>query len=304
MTMPNFLIIGAAKSGTTALYAYLKQHPEIYMSPVKEPRFFAFEGEPQNYNGPKNEGERFNRETIFDLTTYLSLFENAKDEKAIGEASPAYLSRSEKASKRIRHYIPDVKLIVILRQPAERAYSAFLHTVRQGTETNLNFETALALENKRIKHNWESIWHHKSLGFYYRQLAPYYEKFDKQQIKIYLFDDLEKNASALVKDIFTFLEVDNSFNPDISERINASGIPRSRWVYDFFGPSDNLLRDALKFFVPDKFRKPLVKKIKSENLIRPQISKELRWKLTAEYRDDILKLQDLIDRDLSPWLME
>ena len=302
MNMPNFLIIGAAKSGTTALYSYLKQHPDVYMSSVKEPRFFAFEGETLAFRGPKGHGTRFNKETITDLKTYQSLFDDVKDEKAIGEASPAYLSSAEKASERIHHHLPNTKLIVILRQPAERAYSAFLHTVKSGMETTLNFESVLALEEKRIRDNWGAIWQHRSLGFYYDQLVPYYKLFSKEQIRVYLHDDLQADAVGLIQDIFDFLDVDSGFVPDVSNRVNRSGIPRSRWLYQFLKSPDNPVRDMLKPLIPQDLRKSMVKKAKSSNLVRPEIPVDIKQRLTLDYKDDILKLQDLIERDLSAWL--
>ena len=302
MVMPNFLIIGAAKSGTTALYAYLRQHPDIFMSSVKEPRFFAFEGEKLSFSGPKDHGERFNRETITDLKTYQSLFDGVAGEKAIGEASPAYLSSAEKASKSIRHHIPEVKLIVILRQPAERAYSAFLHTIRAGRETNMNFESVLKSEEKRIQNNWGAIWQHRRLGFYYEQMLPYYQLFPQEQIKVCLYDDLRLNSASLIRELLTFLEVDSTLPLDVSRRVNVSGIPRSTWVQKFLKVSDNPMRDMLKPLVPQKLRRSLVHKVKEANLIRPDLPEETRRRLTFEYKDDILKLQDLIQRDLSSWL--
>src|SRR5580765_3646808 len=121
MTLPNFLIIGAGKSGTTALYEYLKQHPQVYMSPVKEPRFFAFEGESVNFGGPW--GERLNPEVMAfnSIASYSALFEDVEDETAIGEASPIYLWAA-KAAARIHRRVPDARLIAILRDPVERAY--------------------------------------------------------------------------------------------------------------------------------------------------------------------------------------
>ena len=302
MNMPNFLIIGAAKSGTTALYSYLKQHSDVYMSSVKEPRFFAFEGETLAFRGPKGHGARFNKETITDLKTYQSLFDDVKDEKAIGEASPAYLSSAPKASERIHHHLPNAKLIVILRQPAERAYSSFLHTVKSGIETNLNFEVALASEDKRIRDNWGAIWQHRSLGFYYDQLVPYNNLFSKEQMRVYLYDDLQADAVGLIQNICDFLEIDNTFVPDVSFRVNRSGIPRSRWLYEFLKAPDNKVRDMLKPLIPKTLRKSAVKKVKTSNIVRPEISAEMRQQLTLDYKDDILKLQDLIERDLSGWL--
>ena len=298
---PNFLIIGAAKSGTTALYAYLKQHPDIFMSAVKEPRFFAFEGETLSFKGPQGHGDRFNTETITDLAMYQSLFQTVTHEKAIGEASPAYLSSAAKASERIRHYLPEAKLIAILRQPAERAYSAFMHTVRNGWETNLTFEQALNQEEIRVQDHWGALWHHKALGFYSPQLKHYYERFPKEQIKVYLYDDLKNDAHGLVKDIFTFLEVDNTFQPEISSKVNASGITRSQWLRKFLNRPDPI-KNSLKPFIPTSLRKSLVRKAKTSNLVKPSITPEIKQSLTQLYKDDILALQDLIDRDLTSWL--
>ena len=303
MTMPNFLILGAAKSGTTALYSYLRQHPDVYMPSVKEPRFFAFEGEELAFNGPQGHGARFNQETITDLETYEALFNDVKHEKAIGEASPAYLSSAEKAASRIHHYIPNAKLIAILRQPAERAYSAFLHTVRSGRETNLNFEVVLGLEEKRLQDNWGAIWQHKHLGFYYDQLRPYYRLFPKEQLKIYLYEDLQNDATGLIQDIFSFLDVDHTFTPDVTNRVNVSGIPRSRWLRQFLISSNNPLKNSVKQLFPEKFRRRTIKKLKDANLMRPEISQEIKYRLTLNYKNDILKLQDLIERDLSGWIV-
>ena len=125
MIMPNFLLIGAAKAGTSSLYGYLKQHPQIYMSPIKEPRFFALEGETLNFNGPTR---GINQTSINTLEAYSQLFQKVTTEKAIGEASTIYLS-SPKAPERIKHYLPDVKLIAILRDPSERAFSSYMHLV-------------------------------------------------------------------------------------------------------------------------------------------------------------------------------
>ncbi len=153
MAMPNFLIIGAAKAGTTALYSYLKQHPQIYMSPEKEPHFFAFEGEQPNFGGTAGKQEWLNRTVITDIETYRKQFQKVSREIAIGEASALYLY-IPKAVERINHYIPDVKLITILRNPIERAYSAFLFQIRDELEPITDFAQALEEEKIRINKNW------------------------------------------------------------------------------------------------------------------------------------------------------
>ena len=214
-TLPNFLIIGAAKAGTTALHEYLQQHPQIYMTPTKETNFFAFAGEDLNFQGPKDEALK--DFSITDLDTYQAEFAEVTNEKAIGEACPSYLYYPQAAS-RIKHYLPDVRLIVILRNPVDRAYANFLHTVRDDREPYRNFALALQEEPNRIDNNWEWFWHYIQVGFYGKQLKHYYETFAPSQIKIYLYEDLKENAIALLQDIFCWLEVENTFVPDMALR--------------------------------------------------------------------------------------
>jgi Sulfotransferase family len=172
MTMPNFLIIGAGKAGTSSLYQYLKQHPQIYMSPIKETNFFALEGQDLNFADPR---DRINKYSITKIEDYYAQFEAVSNETAIGEASPLYLYEP-KAPEQIQHYIPDVKLIAILRNPVDRAYASFLYLHREQRESLEYFSEALDAEPSRIQNNYPWIWHYKNLGFYAEQLQRYFEK--------------------------------------------------------------------------------------------------------------------------------
>lgn len=293
MVLPNFLIIGAAKGGTTSLYYYLNQHPQVFMSPVKEPRFFALEGEKLDFCSPD---ELFVENSVTTFEEYSSLFQGVKDEIAIGEASPLYLY-SPKAPQRIKHYIPNVKLIAILRDPVQRAYSSYMHYVREGYET-LSFAESLEAEEKRIYENWVYMWYFKRCGFYYEQLKRYFNTFDTKQMKVYLYEDLGDTPSFL-KDVFTFLEVDNTFIPDLSI-LNASGVPKSRLLYNLLDRG-NAVRSALKI-LPEHFRKNVANSLRKWNLQKPSLPVDVGAQMREMYREDILKLQDLIDRDLSKWL--
>jgi Sulfotransferase family len=170
--MPNFLIIGAAKSGTTSLYHYLNQHPQIYMSPEKEPEFFALEGRKLDFDGPDGKeviNRRIQRNRPTNIEEYRALFEGVSGETAIGEASPWYLY-SVQAPSRISYYIPGVKLIAVLRNPVERAYSLFLYLRLRGQEPLSDFSQALQAEEVRKRDNWEWWWYYKDVGFYHAQL--------------------------------------------------------------------------------------------------------------------------------------
>ena len=152
MTMPNFLIIGANKAGTTSIYSYLKQHPQIYMSPVKEPMFFTLEG--KNIDRTEVSRQITLKTAVNDIEDYQALFQGVSNEKAIGEASTAYL-HCPWCAERIKQYIPDVKLIAILRDPIERAYSNYLMYVRWGLET-LDFPEAVRQEETMGNRNQET----------------------------------------------------------------------------------------------------------------------------------------------------
>lgn len=300
MSLPNFLIIGAQKSGTTALYRYLEQHPQIYMSPVKEPHFFVFEHRELDFRGPSDQ-EILSQMVVTDIEAYRELFRGVSDETAVGEASAGYL-QDPRAPQRIKHYVPEAKLIAVLRNPAERAYSSFLHMVRDDREPHDRFDRALQEEKARIHDNWGPIWHYKQMGFYYSQLKRYFDTFGRDQIRVYLYEDLKEDALGVLQDAFRYLNVDKTFAPDVSLRHNVSGVPKSKALHGFLR-KPHLIKSAIKPFVPEAVRLRLVTGLKNQNLSTPSpLSPEIRGSLIEEYREDVMKLEDLIQRDLSGWL--
>jgi hypothetical protein len=301
MTMPNFLIIGAGKSGTTSLYHYLGQHPEVYMSPVKEPKFFAVEGKNLDYRGPYDETS-MNRSSITDVRAYRSLFDGVTGEAAIGEASPLYL-HSPEAPERINHYIPDAKLIAVLRNPVERAYSAFLQRVQKGHEPLRDFAQALHQEEARTSDNWAPRWQTKGIGFYHAHLTRYYGLFDRGQIMIHLYEDLRTDPLGVAQRTFRFLAVDDAFETDVSLRHNISGVPRSRTLQTLV-QAPNPLKAVLKPLLPEGLRRRASVGVQKWNATGelPPFQPEVREGLIELYRPDVLQLEELIGRDLSGWL--
>ncbi|MGC1245004.1 MAG: sulfotransferase [Spirulinaceae cyanobacterium] len=301
MTMPNFLIIGAPKAGTTALYRYLKEHPQIYMSPLKETQFFVFVDE-EDLSFSSNEPFLKQYKQTKDIESYHTLFKGISQEIAIGEVSPWYIYLPKVASK-IRKYIPDVKIIAILRDPVERAYSNFLHSVRDDIEpVNISFAQAMELEAERIRNNWSPRFHYKQKGFYYTQMKRYFDLFKPEQIKVYIYEEFQEKQIDILRDIFIFLGVDNTFVPDISKKYNDSRIPRSR-VYNKIMLRANPV-DSISSILPSSLRNKIKNRLVKINLSeqKPNLPKAVREKFIKEYREDILKLQDLIQKDLSHWL--
>lgn len=299
MTLPNFLIIGAAKSGTTALYTYMKQHPEIFMSSPKELRFF-------NYTGsyPEDLDEIYIHRGVTTLKEYKSHFDFVKNEKAIGEVSPMYLYVPGTA-ERIKSIIPDVKLMAILRNPVDRAYSAYTHALRDWIEPTNSFVEALAKEKERIEAGWGMLWHYTNAGFYYKQLSRYYNVFEPDKIKVMLYDDLISSPDKLLMGIFDFLDVDSCFTPDTNARPNVSGFPKKPKLHYFLKRlfmDDNLIKRASRKLFQKAFRRKVMNKIVGANLEKRAMPQEIRSQLQELFRDDINNLEELIQRDLSHWL--
>lgn len=306
MILPNFLIIGAAKSGTTSLYHYLRPHPQIFMSFPKEPTFFGHEGEDGFFNGPGDNDESYRTRMITRMDAYVALFQGVTHEKAIGEASIFYLYLP-KAPATIKKYIPNVTMFAVLRNPVDRAYSNYLHLLRQMREP-CTFARALEQEPSRIAANWNELWHYKSMGFYHKQVKRYYETFGRNQLHVYLYEDLQNDPLSLVREIFDILGVDTSFVPDVSKKYNISSLPK----HQFYGKLLHRAKTAAQ-----SSRKHLPKRLhwrvnrlvtiigaaeSSNSTPPPPMPEDIRNSLLAEYRDDILRLEDLLQRDLSHWL--
>jgi len=301
---PNFLIIGAGKSGTTSLDFYLEQHPEVFMSPVKEPNFYGYELHQETDFSSAPDELAYYQQSVTDKASYLQLFSEVESEKAVGEISNTYLYHKN-ACTRIKKYIPEAKLIAIFRQPAERLYSRYLHLARDNRLPTENF--ADCLDKSTI---W---WQRNDLvkeGFYYRHLSKFYDEFPKDQIKVFLYDDLKNDTAGLMREIFEFLGVDPGFSPDTSVKYNSSGFVKSKNYDKVFG-YNGLIRQTAKKLVPGRIyqtlrRNPVAQKaltkVREKNLHKPKLSPELKREVTNIYREDIEKLSALVEKDLSHWL--
>jgi len=303
MKLPNFVMIGAAKCGSTSLYNYLRQHPDIYMCPKEDANFFALEGGVVKLYMPPP-SEKVGRKWVYNLAEYAGLFEAAAGQRAIGESSNVYLNISRSA-ERIHHYCPNAKIMAIVRNPVDRAFSNFLHLSGMGLEPYSDFAEALNAEDKRVKDGWHPMWFYKQTGHYHALLQPYFDRFDKNRIRIFLYDDLARDPIGLVQSVFEFLEVDRNFRPDVSEVHKATGVPGNKSLHKFL-TERNPFKTLLKALVPDRLREQLranvAKKLVKRNLVKPVLPAGTRKVLVEEYREDVLKLQEQIGRDLSHWL--
>ncbi len=305
MTLPHFLVIGAAKAGTVSLYHYLQQHPQIYMSPQNEPNFFALIGADEHtwFHGPGDK-ENVQKYCVSDPEQYESLFAGAKTNQYVGEVSPVYLY-SESASVQIKVALPQVKLLVLLRQPAERAFSHFQHFRRAGLEPEADFARVIALEESRIKAGWGPVpmWHYVNMGFYARQLQHYYQQFAPEQIWVGLYDDFKTDPSAVLQQMFAFLGVDDGYVVDTAVRHNLGGQPRYLWLHQLM-TRPNAVKAGFNQVFPQSLRARLRDTIHQMNIPQPTLDAACRAQLNDLYHKDIEELQEMIGRDLSHWLAE
>ena len=296
MTLPNFLIVGAAKSGTTSLFSYLAQHPEIYVPPVKEPSYFS-DGEPN---------------VVHTDAEYEALFERRKKEKAVGEASTPYLYDLN-APKRIADLLQNPTIFILLRNPALRAYSLWGHNFYQFGCEKLPFEEALRQEKFRIaSQDFYKSWgffygnyHYFRSGLYYEQVKRYIDIFGKDRVHIYIFEEFVKDPGKICKEIFLSLGIDHNFLP-VFEKHNVSPGYKIGFIQRFLMNPPTFLENTYQAL-------PMILKlityragkaiylINQKHVPRPLLDARLKVELMNNYRSDIHKLEKLLGRDLSIW---
>lgn len=286
MTLPTFMIIGVAKAGTTSIFRYLDQHPQLFMTPLKGTNYFGYEDAKDWKWADEAAPPLLRHFPVKNLEEYEAAFAGAGDEIAVGEASPQYF-RCPGAARRIYETLPDVKLVASLRNPADRAFSGFLMRTRRGEPVGPPDEELTPASS------------HVKEGFYYERMKRYFDLFPKEQIKVYLFEEFKKDPSRIVVDLFDFIGVDPTHVPDTSTRYNPAGVPKNRRLNRvFFDPT--VVRVAKSYF-PESLQ-GVAKRVRQRNMkTPPKFSPELRARLLDHYRQDILQLETLLDRDLSIW---
>jgi Sulfotransferase family len=312
--LPNFFIVGAPKAGTTSLYHYLDQHPDVYMSPVKEPCHFSEEIRLQNFSqeilpgveadlraqqeylrGPMTE-KRFGGVGM-EWDDYLRLFENVKGEAAIGEASVLYLW-SKTAARNIQLRVPNARILMVLRDPVGRAFSQYLDGITAGVlhgSFRDYIEACLSSQSEKISLVRPSL----ELGLYSAEVKRYLDRFTWKNVHIVLYDDLQQQQAKVLAGIFDFIAVDSNFSPDTSHRYLIPRVPRSLRLGHFLKKHQVWQRAA-------KMKPSPVRSFVKKLLVRPAgattVNPRDRQFLLDHYRDDIQKLAVLLDRDLAAWL--
>ena len=298
MRYPQFIVAGTARAGTTSLNSYLLQHPEIYLPVVKEPCFYTFAGEKIDY---KNGKFAFALTSIED---YAKLYKKALQSQITGDISTPYLYKHQKTIHNLKKFHDDyssIKIIIILRNPTDRAYSQYLWRVRDGRE-ELTFEQAIAAEPQRMKENYSFDYFYVDRGMYFEQVKAYIENF--KSVKIVLFEDLKDRTSETLASICDFLNVDNEFVFVKRTEQNASFLPKSTLLNKLL-TIESKTKFKLLSRIPENVRttiKEQFMRLNSSEKKNPEMSPLTREKLKNIYREDLIKLEKLIARDLSSWM--
>lgn len=305
---PNFFIVGAPKCGTTAIFEYLKQHPDIYMHPYKESNFFAEDlmKTPHEYSQVA-------------VDRYLNRFSQARDESVVGDASIWHLY-SKEASNKIKEFNPDAKILIMLRSPIEQMHSLHSQLVYGGIEPLSLFQDALKAESQRKREKSISKINPGATNLSYKcllyreiasfsdQVGRYFETFNEANIRVVLFDELKQNPELTYEKILNFLRIDTSFNPEFKvfnsnkvRRYNGKLVQKVRthsvslWVARTFLPlfvRESLGRNMSKIWgMLNSIEKP-----------RTPLNDSLKKELIYEFVDEIEDLSKLINKDLSSWL--
>ena len=293
MALPNLLIVGAAKSGTTSLHNYLNQHPDIFMCSPKEPHFLI----------NKEIGKQRINNGIIDIKDYETLFSEKSHLKYRGESSVMYLSFPEISIKNIKHYLDDdIKIIIMLRNPVERAYSGYQHVKRYNMMENLSFEDALELGEERYRDikNFTPASRYLELGNYYNQVNLFKKSFDN--IHIVIYDDYKTDFNEEMNKIFDYLEV-------VRITINAEQqhmVGGWEWKSDGMKKlmmQQNLLKLFLRLIIPFKSLRQYIRaKFQKANMkVVATINPETEKWLKEYYKQDVAKLSELLNRDLNNW---
>jgi hypothetical protein len=286
---PNFFIVGAAKAGTSSLYAYLRQHPQVYMSAVKEPHYFS-QIEP-------SDGQHYRMRTMTDRESYLKLFRKTNGALAVGEASPSYLW-DERAPHRIRERVPEARIIILLRDPIERAHSHYLMNVRENTQP-LPFYEALREDQSKPNKSWTTANLYIELGQYASQVERYLGLFGPERVLVLMFEDLKRDPATLVRRSARFLGVDDEPVADMELGIgpyNAYALPRGGLVRGLY--RSHWIRNLARYTVPQWLRWKLRDQVLMRPAEKPAMDARALEALRGVYASDVEKLEGLLGRPL------
>jgi len=291
--LPTFILAGAPKCGTTSLWEYLQVHPDVCTCVMKEPKFFY--GGIINIQEPDSPKPNLPGNYNKGLPWYQSLFRQCKTKNVIGEATGNYFSASE-SPQLIKKHLPDITLLFILRDPVERIYSHYWQEIRSGNKLP-NFNTLIQQHNPAFER-------YAYISKYQIHIQRYYKYFSKEQINIFLFDDLKNNPKKLIHEVYQTINVNPNFLPkNIGKQFNKRRMPYFYWVDKTLFRLSNIYRTTIKQNPPRWLHQFALMMLNSNSKIRkfPPMSKSIRKDLVAKYEETIEFVETTLNRSLPSW---
>lgn len=298
---PDFLLVGAPKAGTSALHLALAAHPEVFVTTPKEPKYWLCENAPPpHWNGP---GDRHSqREWVWQQEEYAALFRPAPAGSLRGESTPFYLWHRG-AQRRIADALPDVRIVAVVRDPIDRAYSNWMHLWSDGLEPEADFETAFHLQDQRVAAGHAPFWRYRDLGLYGEQLRDLFELVDPARVLVVRYRDIVDRPVETVDRTCRFLGISEG-RVDQIPRDNSRPYVAPGWRPAVFGPAVRAGARAGQFVRPEVWRRwsvPLVARLQTVDAHRPTLSAEQRERLLPAFAEDIDLLSEITGEDYSDW---
>lgn len=300
---PTFLVAGAGRCGTTGLIEGLRTHPDVFVTQPKEPHFFALHDTVVDYRAPGDEAT-INRVSVTNQTAYLALFDGA-DQRCRGEGSVSTMYFPGRSIPKILEINPDMRIVLILREPVDRAFSAYQYMSARGFETEATFAGAVAAEASRRAANWHHLWHYTQMSLYSKALAAFLGSFPASQVGVFFYDDLQSDYTGTVASVLRFIGAPRIEGEALGvPRVNMSGTPRSAAVHRALqlATANELVRGTVKRVTSYRMREF----VRRSALRRDGVDAVARAQLAPRFTADLQELRALLaprlGSDLPPWL--
>jgi len=292
--LPNLVVAGAPKCGTTSLYHYLTQHPEVYLPTRKELHYFTRQELARDTAGPGD--TTVLQHLCADRASYEAEYGAARDQPVLGDISPSYFDFAEVAPA-IRRELPGARVVILLRDPIAKAFSQYMHLVRDGREP-LPFYQALQAEAERTRRGWSMIWRYAGSSRYAARVRHYLDAFGAERVRIYRFEDFIADPQATLRDLWHWLGIDPSVRPDTTRAFNASSRPRSRLVAGLISKRSPLAAVA-RALVPTGVRSRVTEAVRGLNAgAKGGVDERSAEYLRAQFHDDVRETEALLGRSL------
>jgi hypothetical protein len=295
--LPNLVVVGAPKCGTTSLYHYLGQHPQVYLPTRKELHYFSRRELARDTAGPGD--QTVLQHLCADRAAYEAEYAAAGEQPVLGDISPSYFDFAEVAPA-MRRELGDARIVILLRDPIGKAFSQYMHLVRDGRET-LPFFRALEAEAERTRQGWSMIWRYAGSSRYAARVRRYLDAFGPERVRVYRFEDFIADPQATLTDLWTWLGIDPAVRPDTSRAFNASSRPRSRLVASLISKRSPLAA-AARALVPAGVRNRVTEAVRGLNAgAKGGVDEPSAEYLRTQFRDDVTETEALLGRPLG-WL--